>query len=631
MSKMKKIFVVALGVVLSFALVGSAYAMDGASLESQTTEGLYDRNDAFDITLRPGLLYQVDRWRLYTNLSGYESSDSYLIGTSGQLGPGSMAFFYEHQDTEWDYNERETYYREREDQSGLDIGNPDDWPNYDEGGPDGWDYRTADANTWNEKYEDEDNNFYFSYSMDFGAFSLGLSYAPEFSETTQTFGISESAVDQPWQLDNPTSYWSSSWPCSMWFPSGQGNWTEFHEMKDWQGNGNEYDVFDDYTASTSWNGEQDRDTDYHPIYLESQIHTADHWHLLAGIGYADIKVDTDFDGRLKEHVVWRDDIGDGRDVGTWDREINVHGVVGNFGIYDADMDGDRWWLYLEPVYEVNDIVTLRLDVHYATEDGDLDTWDGVSGTLEATYVEKDYEWDDANTFRAFETFDATSTGDYDTDEWAIEPRVYFNYDPVRFSLGVGYHYEQMEWDGVTNCRKTMEWTFDDGDSEDDDTDDWVFNGSWSERETFDGEEEVTTWRFPVAAEFDVTEKLMIRAGAAYYHQRVEFDEKGRLVDRHDERWTWVDGAGDDIGGSPGPYDLYETPEDYTDGDAKPYDRDKEGETYKEEYDETDDWVTYQIGLGYAFTENLQLDLMWERTSYDHVDFDNLFTSITLAF
>lgn len=626
---MKKFFVVALGVVLGFALVGSAYAIDGASLESQTTEGLYDRHDAFDITLRPGLLYQVDRWRLYTNLSAYEGfttkqdqdsqAESYLIGTSGRLGPGSAAFLYEYFDDEYTPKYQTTNYYEEEDTTG-------DYPNYDGR----WDYRSDGANNWNYDTKLEQNNFYASYSMDFDGFSLGLSYAPEFTDESNTFGISESGPDSWSDLNNPTNWWSSSWGCDMYFPSGNSNYyTMFHSI-DYDGDGDEYDSWDEFTASTSWRGKQDRETDYHPIYLESHVHTADNWHLLAGVGYADVQVDTDFRGHLDEHWVAKGGVGEGSNSRvTWDRQIDVQGVIGNWGFYDADLDGDRWWLYLEPVYEVNDIVTLRCDLTYATEDGDMNTWDGVSGTLDASYVTQATGADD-HTWTAHDTFDCSSSGDYSTDEWEIEPRVYFNYDPVRFSLGVGYHYEKSEWSGNTNTMKSSRWTYDDGDNEADDPNDWVFTSSWTEHETFDGEEKYTTWRFPVAAEFDITEKLTIRAGACYYLEDYEYDEQGVEVGRNDEKYLLK--YGDDSPSSPhrstGPEDYYSTDTDIV---SSPYDQDKEGDTWRDQEDGTENRVTYQIGLGYYFTENLQLDLMWRRSSYDHVDFDNLYTSITLAF
>jgi hypothetical protein len=309
-------------------------------------------------------------------------------------------------------------------------------------------------------------------------------------------------------------------------------------------------------------------------------------------------------------------------------EINVNGVMGDiFDIYDADLDGDRWWIYLEPVYEVNDIVTLRMDLHYADEDGDLDTMDGVSGTMVASYEEDDANTEFVERWDAMDTFNCLSSGDYEITEWGIEPRVYFNYDPVRFSLGVGYSYEETEWDGRTNGSKSMEWSYDDGDDEVDDSDDWLFEASWSESETFEGEEEITTWRFPVAAEFDVTEKFMVRAGAAYYREKVEWESSSVSVGRNDEQYTWTYGDGSQ---SVGPYTQYEEAADDPDNPT-PYDRYKDGDTESEDYEETYDWVTYQIGVGYAFTENLQLDLMWERSTGDHVDFDNLFTSITLAF
>ena len=148
---MKKIFVVALGVALCLTLAASASAIDSASLENRTTEGLYDRNDAFDLARDAGLLYQVQPLHLWTVASGYsapwggdndiwDDSDSFLVGVAKKLGPGSFAVFFETNKTEWETTELYSQWFQEENAFNDSPGNPfwngaidpaNEYPNYD--------------------------------------------------------------------------------------------------------------------------------------------------------------------------------------------------------------------------------------------------------------------------------------------------------------------------------------------------------------------------------------------------------------------------------------------------------------------------------------------------------------------
>ncbi len=44
-----------------------AVAFDGESLASRTTISMYDDVDPFDLALDPALIYENERWRLYTS------------------------------------------------------------------------------------------------------------------------------------------------------------------------------------------------------------------------------------------------------------------------------------------------------------------------------------------------------------------------------------------------------------------------------------------------------------------------------------------------------------------------------------------------------------------------------------
>jgi hypothetical protein len=177
---MKKLSVIAIGILLSITLGATAFAdIDGASLQNQTSEGLFDRTDPFDLALSPGLMYQLDLWRLYTNLSGYDGGDAYLIGTSGPAGPGSLAFFYETRKLEFVESVLQAFDYMSEDTNPMTPTTP----NYD-GEFDNFYNGHIEIR---EMAETNEHNFYLGYGGDFfDGISLGLSYSPQFEETEQT-------------------------------------------------------------------------------------------------------------------------------------------------------------------------------------------------------------------------------------------------------------------------------------------------------------------------------------------------------------------------------------------------------------------------------------------------------------
>lgn len=613
MNKMKKSFVLALGVALCLVFAGTAFAIDDASLESRTTEELYDRTDPFDLAMQPGLLYKLDRWRLYTNLSGYSGdddleSDSYLIGTSGKLGAGSLAVFYETNKSEWESTGSDTSFY-REDRDFFTV--PETYPNYD--GKNDYLFDYASTSRWEN--DREENNFHVAYSMDFGGISVGLSYAPEFISDEETVHLD--VPDYIYEIDNTNDARNAFY--NTWFfgwnLSGS-NFTRSDTTRNYLD-----EAHADYykeTSSESFSGKREGDEEFHPIYLQSQIHTAHNWHLLAGIFYADIQEDDDVSGAYTG--TYREENTDTGYLYTGNLTFSVDGAR------DEEYDGDVWGIYLEPVYEVNDMVSLRMDLSYWTLDGDV-KGEGLLGTLSGTATERDATDADLEKWTVDETWNGLSNGDSEEYGWEIEPRVYLTFDRVRFALGVGYEYEKEEENGTTRMDKSVLYTYDDNDGVDT-VDAWKrFEGSWTEYEHYDVDTETTTWRFPVAAEFDVTDKLTFRAGAAYSRTHREHEEKRRVdEERQGENYTSTDETGKVLAVGPDQY--------YATATATPtaYDATKRGESSIYKYDSTSDVTSYNLGLGYTFTENLKCDLMWTgKGDNGGVDMSEVFASVTLSF
>jgi len=597
--KTKKSFLVAIGVALCLAFGGTAFAIDNDSLESRTTEGLYDRTDPYDLAMEPGLLYKLDRWRLYTNLSGYEEGDSFLIGTSGKLGAGSLAFFYETNKYEYDWTNNDTSYNGRDNWTAPTAVSP----SYDGT----YDYLWANADWDKNENTTEENNFYAAYSIDFGGVSVGLSYAPEFEEYERSldfWGSFPDSNDPVVNLWNSQGFWGFSVSPGSSYGDSYGSISY---------NPADHAQYSAYAESESFSGKQKADRTEHPFKLQSQIHINDHWHLLVGVGYASIEEEDDFSGAYSYSEVYEDTTGQ---LETYDASISVNGSLGE------DYEGDEWGIYLEPVYEVNDMVSLRMDLHYDREDGD--SKGGRVGTGNATETDRLTTAADTETWTWSETWNSSSKGDSEEDSWEIEPRVYLTFDKVRFSLGAGYHYSKEKWDGTERADKSVRYTYNDGDGVANDADDWTFVGSWTGSANYDGTEKTRSWRFPVATEFDITDKLTLRAGAAYYRTRITLKENWSESERINENYTQTNGIGTVIAVGPEAY--------YATAAAVPeaYDADAHGSTDTYKLDQTFDSTTYHLGLGYTFTENLKCDLMWTGSD-GAVDTDMLYASVTLTF
>jgi hypothetical protein len=310
---------------------------------------------------------------------------------------------------------------------------------------------------------------------------------------------------------------------------------------------------------------------------------------------------------------------------------------------ESNYDGDHWSLYLSPTYFMNDMHSFRLDMGYGGESGDFSS--GLNGRLDYAYnittdingEETDSDRDDGMQYEYDVNWDgyevwngACEDGDYENTSWFVEPRWYVNFDKVRFSMGIGYYSHQEEWSGTQGMNRTVHYEFDDGNSAYVPVDaggDYVFDGSYTGRNTFNGEIETTTWRTPVAVEFDITEKLTCRVGAAYYQKTVEERRSDSQVIRDNEQYEIRDGNGQLV--EVGFRELFNQ-DPAPDSIGQAYDSDDFGCAYEFSDKHTYDWTSYNLGLGYYFTENLQFDLMFSGMS-GWVDSSTLFGSFTIIF
>jgi hypothetical protein len=742
---MKKIFVVALGVALCFGLASSAFAIDTESLESRTSEFLYDRNDAFDLARSPGELYKVKPLHLWTVGSGYSgptagvaenedwdwASDSFLVGVARELGPGSFAVFYEHNKNSIEFNGALNIYENTEfttqspgsgetqyySWSPAMIGpNPDapgaEFPAYD--GDD--DEMITFGGTLRNETERTENNLSLAYSWHFtDTIAAGLAYEPHFVDEKETIVVPEvllaysgwtdpdltSADGFPFFGGPPTAGWPfGSSPVNLfedtpatWFFTGLGpslpTWLfstptalagpnfGINYSETWYPDV-AHSAWTNSMTAVSMNGTRDSDIRVHPFELEGHFTPSDSWDVLAGIGYATVDHKDEVQGVFTYNSVYSGDDPDGNyyddfanitgylplpvdyDSGSFEEvyssTFTVGGSLADAGFdltalglpvsvplsphadsaFEDERDGNHWSLYLSPTYFMNDMHSFRLDLGYGREDGDFTG--GLIGVLETRdYWSVDINgeetyWDIDTQFTATQVFDSRSSGDYDVTSYFVEPRWYVNFDKVRFSAGLGWYYEEESWDGVMALNMTANLAWANLTQGEYSNANFLFNndgtaqGSYTGSQTFSGEVTTTTWRAPVAVQFDITEKLTARAGAAYYQTTEEEERADGQVIQENSSWVVYEEDGVTI--------LDEGPDatqyQVLGGTGVPYDNVTDGSSVTTTIKETRDFTTYHLGLGYYFTENLQFDLMFSGQS-GWVDSSQLFGSFTIIF
>lgn len=747
---MKKIFAVALGVALCLTLAASASAIDNSSLESRTTEQLFDRSDAFDLARSPGLLYQVKPLHLWTVGSGYSSpsedfaddsaSDSFVVGVARELGPGSVAVFFETNNESYEASYAGSQYLAKEyyvntgsasgttrywdwDAYGNYAGLEYEYPAYD-----GEADMLQNADAWlRDQYERTEYNFSVAYSWDAtDTMAFGLAYEPQFVDAEETIAIDMAGIGikNNYTPDMTNTSLSNPWNSfddmfrgmpSMWFwgvSSGSDTaelfgadrhcWLDnvppVYPGSNWGGSFSSVwypDVAHSASFSSSqtesFEGDREADLTVHPVELQGHFRPTDKWDILVGLGYATTENTDQVSGLYNLNSTFNFDDPEGiyeevyqnmpwgsadpdyphfSEIDNYDSaymeviyntQFAVGGALrdnaatdvifptakGNIGgskkngemppgpTYADDAlndngDGDRWSIYVSPTYYLNDMHSLRLDLGYASENGDFTG--GLYGRLdfdasftsdingEETYYDIDYRTN------AVEIWDGRTSGDYEQVAYMVEPRWYVNFDKVRFSAGLGWSYKEYEWDGIMRLDKTtnITWTNDSGSQFYDPADSGSAIASYTGYTGFRGEINQTTWRAPVSVEFDITEKLTARAGAAYYRVTVEEERVDSQELRTNEMWEEYDDAGVQVDQGPAEQETS------SGADLTAYDPWDRGCAFASKLEDTADFTTYNLGLGYYFTENLQFDLMFSGQS-GYVDSSTLFGSFTIIF
>jgi hypothetical protein len=344
---MKKHLVGALLVVAAcVTLVDAAAAVEEGSLLHQNSFGLFYLDDPFDLTLNPAFISQIDRWRLFTNLSNYEDQNSYLIGTSGRLGRGSIGLFYETD-------------KEREEE---EIGRSSDLTTDFSGS---WDPSTLQrVESETERFEDETTRHggILSYGIDLGSFTLGASYRPSFSngESTLTGSIGSSPDYEP----NP--FWWSR-------PNFEGNLaTGSNESWFWEETLTESNkVSAGEMESESFEGSADVDDDRHAFEVGSQLRFWKNLPVWVRLGFQSIDRTVSGSGVYTYSSSRTQSSGlDGTNTETENRSSVWSGdPVG--GSDDHSFDGTEWALKVVPQYVVSDLVTLELGLALQTLQGDV--------------------------------------------------------------------------------------------------------------------------------------------------------------------------------------------------------------------------------------------------------------------
>jgi hypothetical protein len=523
------------------------------------------------------------------------------------------------------------------------------------------------------EFVDEKETVYLSPS------GINISYEPDLT-TRAPGGFPFFSGGWAWQSWGPSTLLAGS-PATWFFGSGLGDCWLSSSTPVWSGSNSGYSWSSTWypdvnhtadltnTYSQRFDGTRDTDETVHPIEVEAHFAPSDTWDFEVGIGYTDIEHKDILSGTYQENRSFVGDDPDGNyyevyslltgyAVGmppydsatfteTYSSTFTVGGSLRDQGGQHADSafrdfrDGNSWSIYLSPTYFMNDMHSFRLDLGWEREDGDFTG--GLLGRLDFTdnwtvdINGEETEYDIETRVTGTQTFDGRSSGDYDVTSYYVEPRWYVNFDKVRFAAGLGWYYVEEEWNGVRalNQDTSLAWSnLSPGLYSNDNAagplgifnNDGTAVGTYDGRQDFSGEVTETMWRAPVAVEFDITEKLTARAGAAYVRETIERTQTDSEVVLVDQSWIVYDNDGTTLNSfGPGSQTASATATQST-----PYDYEDQGCAVTEKWEDTHDYTTYNLGLGYYFTENLQFDLMFSGQS-GWVDSSVLYGSFTIIF
>jgi hypothetical protein len=268
-------------------------------------------------------------------------------------------------------------------------------------------------------------------------------------------------------------------------------------------------------------------------------------------------------------------------------------------------DGTRIIGWLSYIHEWNEITHLRFDAIY-----DKSSFNVKSGALrEYTYQDNRVAADNhTTTTDGSETTDIT--GDGSSQDLTVKGKVIYDLtDDVIFAFGVAFMSDKMDTLRTEATNASGVYTYDDGDNEPNDPDDFTSTLTYSgtvETKTTEGTKTIS---FPVCVEFNVTKPLVFRMGAIHNISLTERTTNINLTDASPAmvHTVYGDGTVDD--------QFIENPAGQAIGSS-------------EDVTESSSSTSYTYGLGYTVSENLQVDLMGFS---DITDFSNWKVSATMKF
>ena len=680
----------------SAELGGTSLTNVSHSLLSQNTFGMYSDSDPFDLAVDAAKRYKLDRWRLYTNLSNYESGAGnalraamsndaqntvdtvneknipyYFLGTSGKIGPGSLSIFFEthRADRSLDAMTAGGY-------SGIggagttsvrtDVSIYTAGITRFDGNPDLVTDQTVTAETDSDV---EANNFFGGYTMDFGDYSVGIDVMYNRAEYNGTLGLpvaSLSGINTGGTAAAAQAVASNALPGTL--EAGGGTNIRLSAAGPATGQ--------NYNAMTNYSNVDPEDNSN--IYRETQAEVVN--------GNYTTKI-RDWGFRVGSHIRLRNiDLPvygsyfhiNRKVIGDLTNTYNVsqsqacrvttlagaltsycgataaaaaattipHGYEYNYtatrkfynpggGAAGIERDGGLWGLKLQPKYSLSKSLALQVDMAFEFGDGDLDG--GYTESFSYTSERRANAGAALTRSLGQETNNALLNGDWDSYYYSIDPKLFMKFRKVDFSLGVGYAKSKYEWETRTENRQTGRWSLDQNTNGDlSDANDFSAlrsRVSWIEG---NGQSSYSTWSFPVAAVFKVTDKLSIRAGAIYGRSQIEVNSITRnLGDNASANFRQVVGQG----AAAATINTAPNRSQQPNGTILAYDP-----TYALAVtgggDDRDriDYSRYRLGLSYQVSENLNFDLMFQQIDGDDatgndgsVSLEEVFASITLAF
>ena len=261
--------------------------------------------------------------------------------------------------------------------------------------------------------------------------------------------------------------------------------------------------------------------------------------------------------------------------------------------------------WLSYIHDWNEITHLRFDASYNRRSFEIENDARGYYSIIDNWIAADNHTEATNGSETTEI-----TGDASMQTVSMGGKVIYDLtEKAKFAFGLNFLSRRMDSTRVESEDASFDFTYDDGDDEPNDYDDYTQTTTYSSSVQTKTTEGMSSISFPVCVEFSVKKPLVFRLGAIHSINLTETTTNMDLIDAspglvHTERGdgtvtdVFIDNPNlEDIGSS----------EDITDS-----------------YSNT----TYTYGMGYTVSENLQIDLMGFS---DLTDLSNWRVSATLKF